>query len=146
MHSRTAPGTIRAISVDKAGLFSWRLWAQRFVCSVTRRRGGPPAHRPSSRGPGCGFASDRVNPQPSQAGGGFGLWLRSPVWIWRSLWRHEIKLRRKQGPTGAGVFLAFVFWVIGGNWKIQSNANFNNFLIIQAPLLAAKAIAISSAS
>ena len=46
LHSRTAPGTIRTISANKAGLFSWRLWARRFVCSVTRRRGGPPAHRP----------------------------------------------------------------------------------------------------
>ena len=45
-HSRTAPGTICAISVDKAGLFSWRLWARRFVCSVTRRRGGPRAGSP----------------------------------------------------------------------------------------------------
>ena len=67
MHSGTAPGTIRAISVDKAGLFSWRVRARRFVCcSVTRRRGGPPARRPSGRGPGCGFASDRAIPPPSQ--------------------------------------------------------------------------------
>ena len=29
MHSHTAPGTIRAFSVDKVGLFSWRLWAVR---------------------------------------------------------------------------------------------------------------------
>ena len=71
LHSRTAPGTIRAISVDKAGLFFWRLWARRFVCSVTRRRGGPPAHRPSGRAPECGFASDRSIPLPSQAGGAF---------------------------------------------------------------------------
>ena len=48
LHSRTAPGTIRTASLDKVGLFSWRLWARRFVCcSVTRRRGGPPAHRPA---------------------------------------------------------------------------------------------------
>ena len=73
-HSRTAPGTIRAISLDKAGLFSWRLRARRFAGPVTRRRGGPPAHRPSGRGPGCGFAPDRaIPPPPSQAGVGFGL-------------------------------------------------------------------------
>ena len=70
-HSRTAPGTICAISVDKAGLFSWRLRARRFVGSVTRRRGGPPAHRPSGGGPGFGFASDRAIPPPNQAGGAF---------------------------------------------------------------------------
>ena len=71
LYSRTAPGKIRAISVDKAGLFSWRFWARRFVCSVTQRRGGPPAHLPSGRGPGCGFASDRAIPPPAQAGGAF---------------------------------------------------------------------------
>ena len=83
LHSRIAPGTIRTVSVDKAGLFSCRLWARRFVCSVTLRRGGPPAHRPSGRGrgPGCGFASDRATPPPSQAGVGFGLWLGSPDWF-----------------------------------------------------------------
>ena len=77
-HSRTAPGTIRAISVGKAGLFSWRLRAQRFVGSVTRRQGGPPAHRPSGGGPGCGlFTSDRAIPTPSQAEVGFRLLLES---------------------------------------------------------------------
>ena len=40
---RTVPGTI------KTGLFSWRLWARQFAGSVTRRRGGPPAHRPSAQ-------------------------------------------------------------------------------------------------
>ena len=70
-HSRTTPGTIRAISVNKAGLVSWRLRARRFFGSVTRRRGGLPAHRPSGRGPGCGFASDRAIPPPSQAGDAF---------------------------------------------------------------------------
>ena len=77
-HSRTAPGTIRAISVDKAGLFSWRLRARRFVGSVTRRRDGPPANRPSGRGPGCGFASDRAIPPPSQTGVGVGVVVRKP--------------------------------------------------------------------
>ena len=79
--SRTAPRTISSISVDKAGLFSRRLRAWRFVGSVTRRRGGPPAYRPSGRDPGCGFASGRAIPPPSQAGVGFGLWLGSPVWF-----------------------------------------------------------------
>ena len=68
-HSRTAPGTIRAISVDKAGLFFWRLRARRFVGSVTRRGVGPPAYRPSGGGPGCGFASGRAIPPQSQARG-----------------------------------------------------------------------------
>ena len=58
-------------SADKASLFSWRLRAGRFVGSVTWRRGGPPAHRPSGRGPGCGFTSDHAIPTPSQAGGAF---------------------------------------------------------------------------
>ena len=42
-------------------------------------------------------------PPPSQAGVGFGLWLGSPVWFCRSMGRHEIKLRRKQGPASWGV-------------------------------------------
>ena len=81
-HSRTAPGKIRAISAVKAGLVSWHLRARRFVGSVTRRRGGPPAHQPSGRGPGCGFASDRAIALLSQAGVAFGLRLGSPVWFW----------------------------------------------------------------
>ena len=52
-------------------MLSWRLRAGRFVGSVTRRRGGPPAHRPSGRGPGCGFASDHAIPTPNPAVGGF---------------------------------------------------------------------------
>ena len=50
------------------------------------------------------IARDRRTPPPSQAGVGFGLWLGSPVWFCRSIWRHEIKLRRHQGPTAGGVF------------------------------------------
>ena len=73
---------------------------------MTRRRGSPPAHRPSGRDPGCGFASDRAIPPPSQAGVGFGLWLGSPVWFCWSLGQREIKLRRNQGPTAWGVALA----------------------------------------
>ena len=58
-----------SVSVDKAAgfLFFWRLRARRFVGSVTWRRGGPPAHRPSGRGPGCGFASHRAIAPPSQS-------------------------------------------------------------------------------
>jgi len=71
-HSRDAFGKVLGASAGKVGLFSWRLRAGRFVGSVTRRRGGPPAHRPSSgRGPGCGFASDHAIATPSQAGGAF---------------------------------------------------------------------------
>ena len=70
---------------------------------VSRRRGGPPAHRPSGRGPGCGFASDRAIPPPSHAGVGFGLWLGSPVWFCCSLGQREIKLRRNQDLTAGGV-------------------------------------------
>ena len=45
MHSRTAPGTIHAISVHKAGLFSWRLRARQFVGSSALRRLGDSAPR-----------------------------------------------------------------------------------------------------
>ena len=74
-HSRTAPGTIRAISVDKAGLFSWRLHARRFVGSVTQRRGGPLAHRPPAqwRRPRmwiCVGPRDRPEASPSSTSGG----------------------------------------------------------------------------
>jgi len=70
---------------------------------VTRRRGGPPAYRPSGRGPGCGFASDRAIPPPSQAGVGFGLGSVSHSWFWPEPKPRQIKLRRKQGPTAGGV-------------------------------------------
>ena len=78
------------------------LRARRFVGSVTRRRGGPPAHRPSGRGPGCGYAPDRAIPPPSQAGVGFGSGSLSDSFFWSRPQPHEIKLRRKQGPTGGG--------------------------------------------
>ena len=73
-HSRTAPGTVRAIGVNKAGLVSWRLRVRKFAGSVTRRRGGPPAYRPSGRGPGCGAASCGAIGPPNPAGGAF-VWL-----------------------------------------------------------------------
>ena len=102
-------------------MFSWRLRAGRFVGSVTRRRGGPPAHRPSGRGPGCGFASDRAIPPPSQAGVGFGLWLGSPVWFCCSLGQREIKLRRHQGPTSTGGGVNNFFFC--GNFALQKSPN-----------------------
>ena len=40
-HSRTAPGTARAIGVGKAGLLSWRLRARRFAGPVARMAGMP---------------------------------------------------------------------------------------------------------
>ena len=56
-HSRTAPGTTRAIGVDKAGLLSWRLRAGRFVGrrlgdSAPRWPAGSPVQwqRPRMRG------------------------------------------------------------------------------------------------
>ena len=63
-----------------------------------RRRGGPPAHRPSGRGPGCGFAPDRAIPPPSQAGVDFGLCLGSPVWFCCSL-VVVVVLHKKNLPT-----------------------------------------------
>ena len=44
-HSRAAPGTTRAISVDKAGLLFLRLQTRRFVSSVTRSVGAEMANR-----------------------------------------------------------------------------------------------------
>ena len=49
------------------------------------------------------IARDRRIAQTSQTGVGFGLWLGRPIWFCWSLGRHEVKLRRKQGPTGGGV-------------------------------------------
>ena len=43
----SSPGKALGASADKAASFSWRLWARRFVCSVTRRRGGPGAGSPA---------------------------------------------------------------------------------------------------
>ena len=50
--------------------------------STPRWPAGSPAHRPSGRGPGCGFASDRAIPPPSQAGVGFGLGSVSHSLFW----------------------------------------------------------------
>ena len=48
------------VGVDEASSISFRLLrARRLVGSVNRRRGGPLAHQPSGRGPGCGGASER---------------------------------------------------------------------------------------
>ena len=58
-HSRRgAPGTDLVLGVDEVGgSFSWRSRARRLVGSVTRRRGGSSAHRPSGRDPGTGVMS-----------------------------------------------------------------------------------------
>ena len=102
-HARGASGEALGVGSDEASSISFCLRARWLVSSLTRRCGGPPAHLPSGRGPGCGFASDRAIPPPSQAGVGFGLWLGSPVWFCCSLWQREIKLRRNKGPTAGGV-------------------------------------------
>ena len=50
----------------EVGSFSWRSRARRLVGSVTRRRGGSSAHRPSGRDPGTGVTSQRaIGPQNS---------------------------------------------------------------------------------
>ena len=102
-HSRGVSGTVLEVSVNELGSISWRSRAWRLVGSVIRRLGGPSALRPSGRRPGSGVALERAIAPLSQAGVGFGLWLVSPVWFWWSLGGHEIKLRRKQGPTGGGM-------------------------------------------
>ena len=51
--------------------FSWRSRARRLIGSVTRRRGGSPAHRPSGRDPGTGVTSQRAIGPPNPAGSVF---------------------------------------------------------------------------
>ena len=72
MHSRTAPGMIRAISVDKAGLFSWRSRARRFVCSVTQRKGGPPAQWQRAEAPDVDLRRTARSPHQAKPGLGSG--------------------------------------------------------------------------
>ena len=47
-------GTVLGIGVGEVGSFVWCSRARRLVGSVTRRLGGPSAHRPSGRDPGTG--------------------------------------------------------------------------------------------
>ena len=67
------------VGVDEASSISFRLRARRLVGSVTRRRGGPLAHQPSGRGPGCGGASEREIGSPNPVGGGFASGMRSEL-------------------------------------------------------------------
>ena len=68
-HSRGASGMAFASGAGEVGSFSWRSRARRLVGSVTRRRGGSSAHRPSGRDPGTGVMSQRTIGPPSRAGG-----------------------------------------------------------------------------
>ena len=76
-HARGASGIVLGVGVDEASSISFRLRARRLVGSVTRRRGGPLAHQPSGRGPGCGGASEREIGSPNPVGGGFASGMRS---------------------------------------------------------------------
>ena len=55
--SRGASGMVIGSGAGEVGPFSWRSRARRLVGSVTRRRGGSSAHRPSGRDPGAGVTS-----------------------------------------------------------------------------------------
>ena len=103
-HSRGASEKVLGASADNASLVSWRLRAGRFVGSVTRRRGGPPAHRLSGRGPGCGFASDHAIPTPNPAGGGFVCIRQREIRDLRHVNSAERKLLPKKRISAAGVF------------------------------------------
>ena len=79
LHLRGVLGTVLGVTVNVLGTVSWRSRAWRLGGSVIRRLGGPSALRPSGRRPGSGVALERVITPLSQAGGGFGLRLGSPV-------------------------------------------------------------------
>ena len=68
-HSRGASGMAIGSGAGEVGSFSWRSRARWLVGSVTRRRGGSSAHRPSGRDPGTGVTSQRATGPPSRAGG-----------------------------------------------------------------------------
>ena len=76
LHSRGAPGTVLGIGVSEVGSFVWCSRARRLVGSaMTRRLGGPSAHRPSGRDPETGAMPQRaIGPQQNPAGGTF-VWL-----------------------------------------------------------------------
>ena len=109
--------TVLGVGVDEAGSISWRSCTRRLVDLAARRLVGPSAHRPSGRGPGCGFASDHAIPTPNPAGGGFGLGSGSHVWFCWTLRQREIKFRRHQGPTSGGVFNATVTLASAREWN-----------------------------
>ena len=110
-HSRGASGKALGASADKASLFFWRLRAGWFVGSVTRRRGGPPAHRPSGRGPGCGFASDHAIPTPNPAGGGFVCIRQREIRNLLHVNSAERKLLPKKRITTGGVLWGWELFV-----------------------------------
>ena len=68
-HSRGASEMAIGSGADEVGSFSWRSRARRLVGSVTRRRGGSAAHRPSGRDPGSGVTSQRAIGPPAELGG-----------------------------------------------------------------------------
>ena len=70
-HARGASGEILGVGSEEASSISFYLRARWLVSSLTRRRGGPPALRPSGRGPGYGGASEREIGPPNPVGGGF---------------------------------------------------------------------------
>ena len=70
-HARGASGEILGVGSEEASSISFCLRARWLVSSLTRRRGGPPALRPSGRGPGYGGASEREIGPPNPVGGGF---------------------------------------------------------------------------
>ena len=67
-HSRGASGMVIGSGADEVGKFSWRLRARRLVGSVTRRRGGLSAHRPSGKDPGTDATSQCAIGPPNRAG------------------------------------------------------------------------------
>ena len=67
-HSRGGSGMVTGAGAGEVGSFSWCSRA-RLVGSVTRRRGGSSAHRPSGRDPATGVTSQRAIGLPSRAGG-----------------------------------------------------------------------------
>ena len=70
-HARGASGEILGVGSEEVSSISFCLRARWLVSSLTRRRGGPPALRPSGRGPGYGGASEREIGPPNPVGGGF---------------------------------------------------------------------------
>ena len=68
-HSRGASGIVIGSGAGEVGSFSWRSRARRLVGSVTRRRGGSSAHRPSGRDPETGVTSQRAIGPSNRAGG-----------------------------------------------------------------------------
>ena len=79
------------------------LGPRRLVGLVSRRRGGPPAHRPSGRGPGCAFASDHAIPTPNPARGGFVCIRQRQPRVSPHVNGAEVKLLTKNQRSAGGV-------------------------------------------